>query len=113
MTNILLTCAPPDSVDRTALVPVATLIPNRALITGDPAVYNIGTVGKASPVIADGKIYVPETNGNLHILELTDDGVKPLDHDQLTIAEGDYAEFYGSVAIAYGRVYFATEGSVY
>jgi outer membrane protein assembly factor BamB len=76
-------------------------------------IHNIGTVGKASPVVADGKIYVPETNGNLHILELTSDGVKSLDSDQLTIASGDYAEFYGSVATAYGRVYFATEGAVY
>ncbi len=76
-------------------------------------IHNIGTVGKASPVIADGKIYVPETNGNLHILELTADGVKPLDKDELKIANGEYAEFYGSVAVAYGRVYFATEGGVY
>ncbi len=76
-------------------------------------VHNIGTVGKASPVIADGKIYVPETNGYLHILELTGDGVKQLDKDRLTIASGDYAEFYGSVATAYGRIYFATEGGVY
>ncbi|NIL99554.1 MAG: PQQ-binding-like beta-propeller repeat protein [Acidobacteria bacterium] len=76
-------------------------------------VYNIGTVGKASPVIADGKIYVPETNGRFHILKLKEDGVEPLDHDELTIANGDYAEFYGSVATAYGRIYFATEGGVY
>ena len=76
-------------------------------------VHNIGTVGKASPVVADGKIYVSETNGNLHILELTDDGVTQLDRDELKIANGDYAEFYGSVATAYRRVYFATEGGVY
>jgi len=76
-------------------------------------IHNIGTVGKASPVVADGKIYVPETNGRFHILKLTDDGVEELDHDELSIAGGDYAEFYGSAAIAYGRVYFATEGGVY
>ena len=76
-------------------------------------VHNIGTVGKASPVIADGKLYAPETNGRFHILRLKDDGVDTLDHDELTIASGDYAEFYGSAAITYGRVYFATEGGVY
>ena len=76
-------------------------------------VHNIGTVGKASPVVADGKIYVSETNGNLHILKLTADGIEPLDKDELKIANGEYAEFYGSVATAYGRVYFATEGGVY
>ena len=56
---------------------------------------------------------MPETNGRFHILELTGDGAKQLDHDELTIAGGDYAEFYGSAAIAYGRVYFATEGGLY
>jgi outer membrane protein assembly factor BamB len=75
--------------------------------------HNIGTVGKASPVVADGKIYVPETNGNFHILKLKDAGVETLDTDMLTVAGGDYAEFYGSAAIAYGRVYFATEGGLY
>jgi len=76
-------------------------------------VHNIGTVGKASPLVADGKIYVPETNGKLHILELTDDGVRQLDTDELKIANGDYAEFYGSVAAAYGRLYFAAESGLY
>jgi len=75
--------------------------------------YSLGTVGKGSPVIADGKIYVTETNGRVHILELGDEGVKPLDMDELSVADGRYAEIYGSPAIAYGRVYFTTEGGVY
>jgi len=75
--------------------------------------YGLGTVGKASPVVADGKIYISETNGHFHILKLGKDGPERLDLDDLTIAGGDYAEFYGSPAIAYGRVYFATEGGVY
>ncbi len=75
--------------------------------------HSVGTVGKASPVVADGKIYLSETNGRFHILKPGPDGVEQLDLDELTIDGGDYAEFYGSPAIAYGRVYFATEGGVY
>lgn len=75
--------------------------------------HSVGTVGKASPVVADGKLYVAETNGRFAILKLTADGVKQLDHDELKLPNGNYAEFYGSPAIAYGRVYFATEGGLY
>jgi outer membrane protein assembly factor BamB len=75
--------------------------------------HGLGTVGKASPVVADGKIYVSETNGHFHILKPGANGAEQLDLDKLTIAGGDYAEFYGSPAIAYGRVYFATEGGLY
>ena len=54
-----------------------------------------------------------ETNGRFHILKLNNDGVTQLDHDELKVADGRYAEFYGSPAVAYGRIYFATEGGVY
>jgi len=37
--------------------------------------YSVGTVGKTSPVWADGKLYVTEVNGNVHILEPGADGV--------------------------------------
>lgn len=76
-------------------------------------VFNLGTVGKGSPVVADGKIYVTETNGRVHIIEPGSDGAKELDLDELK-SDGDrYAEIYGSPAIAYGRVYFTSEGGLY
>jgi len=75
--------------------------------------YSLGTVGKASPVIADGKIYVTETNGRFHILKLGDAAAQSLDVDELTVDSGRYAEIYGSPAIAYGRIYFTTEGGLY
>jgi outer membrane protein assembly factor BamB len=75
--------------------------------------YSIGTVGKGSPVYADGKLYVTEVNGRFHILEPSKDSVRSLDMDELTVPDGRYAEIYGSPAIAYGRIYFATEGGVY
>ena len=75
--------------------------------------HDLGTVGKGSPVLADGKLYVAETNGRFHIVEPGKDGARSLDVDELK-SEGDrYAEIYGSPAIAYGRVYFTTEGGLY
>ena len=75
--------------------------------------HNFGKVGKGSPVWADGKIYVTEVNGNFHILEPGAKGAKELDAEHLTMGEERYAEVYGSPAIAYGRIYFATEEGVY
>jgi len=86
--------------------------------------YSVGTVGKASPVLADGKIYVPETNGRFHILKPREarpepvegrvvEGPDSLSMVELTVPDGRYAEIYGSPAIAYGRIYLATEGGLY
>lgn len=75
--------------------------------------YSLGTVGKASVVVADGKIYATEVNGRFHILELGRDGVESLDMDELKVEDGRYAEIYSSPAVAYGRVFFATEGGLY
>ena len=44
ISNLELTVSAPDNVDRTKLVPVATLIPNSTLISGNPATYNIGVL---------------------------------------------------------------------
>lgn len=81
--------------------------------------HKLGTVGKGSPVWADGKIYVTETNGRVHILKPGPDGVETLDTDEITVADategpaGRYAELYGSPAIAYGRVYLSTEAGLF
>lgn len=74
--------------------------------------HSLGTVGKSAPVWADGKIYATEVNGHVHILEPGDKGVTVLDSDQLSVGDR-YAELYGSVAIAYGRIYFTTEEGLY
>lgn len=75
--------------------------------------HSLGTVGKASPVVADGKLYIGEVNGRVHILEPGKDGVKQLDLDEVHVADGRYAEIYGSFAVAYGRLFLATEGGLY
>lgn len=61
----------------------------------------------ASPLYADGKLYVPMVSGNLHILRLKDDGVEPLDVEQL---EGDCL---GAPAVWNGRVYVHTKKRLY
>ncbi len=77
-------------------------------------VHNLGTVGKASPVWADGKIYATEVNGNFHILQPGPEGAAALDAEHFEVAaEGRYAEIYGSPAVAYGRVTFVTEEGLY
>ena len=71
--------------------------------------YAIGTVGKGSPVWADGKIYATEVNGRLHILEADREGCKSLCEVELEAADGNGVdEIYASPAIAGGRVYFVT-----
>ncbi|HEY2291036.1 MAG TPA: PQQ-binding-like beta-propeller repeat protein [Thermoanaerobaculia bacterium] len=81
--------------------------------------HKLGTVGKSSPVWADGKIYVSETNGRMHILKPGPNGAEALDADELRVADpsagpgGRYAELYGSPAIAYGRVYLSTEAGLF
>ena len=44
---------------------------------------NLGTIQKASPVLADGKIYVGSENGKFFILKPGQDKVEVLDSDQL------------------------------
>jgi len=75
--------------------------------------HSLGTVGKASPVWADGKIFITEVNGRIHILQPEASGVKTLDDELIEVAGGRAAEIYGSVAIAYKRAYFTTEEGLY
>ena len=74
---------------------------------------DLGTVGKASPTAADGKLYVGEVNGRFHIVEPGPGSGRILDTEELSMPEGRYAEIYGSAAVAYGRVYFSTEEGMY
>jgi len=75
--------------------------------------HKLGTVGKGSPVLADGKLYATEVNGRVHILEPGGAAAKVLDEETLELPDGRHAEIYGSPAIAYGRAYLATEGGLY
>lgn len=71
--------------------------------------HNLGTVGKGSPVWADGKLYVMEVNGNIHILKPSREKCESLSHVELhgrEIAGPD--EIYASPAICDGRIYLCT-----
>ncbi|QGJ70075.1 Outer membrane protein assembly factor BamB [Planctomycetales bacterium 10988] len=71
--------------------------------------HKIGTVGKGSPVWADGKLYVMEVNGGIHILKPNREGVEVLSKNVLSAQVGKgLDEIYASPAISDGRVVFVT-----
>jgi outer membrane protein assembly factor BamB len=74
---------------------------------------NLGTVGKGSPVWADGKIYAPEVNGRFHIIRPGAESAEVLHTEEIKMPGGRYAEIYASPAVAYGRVYVMTEAGLF
>jgi outer membrane protein assembly factor BamB len=73
---------------------------------------NLGTIQKASPVFADGKLYVGTENGKFFILEPSATGVKIIDEDQLGTAALPEA-IIASVAISNGRVFVVSDANLY
>jgi outer membrane protein assembly factor BamB len=84
---------------------------------------NLGTIQKASPVLADGKLYVGTENGKFYILKPSAAGCEILDQDELfsqAPVEGQPgktqqvpAPVLGSAAVSNGRIYFATDSTLY
>jgi len=74
--------------------------------------HNLGTIQKASPVYADGKIYVGSENGRFFILKPRADRVEVLDDDQLGSEQTPEA-IIASPAVSQGRVYLVTMDAVY
>ena len=71
--------------------------------------HALGTVGKGSPVWADGKIYVMEVNGNILTLKPSRDGCETINHVELEAKDDSGRdEIYASPAISNGRVVFVT-----
>lgn len=73
---------------------------------------NLGTIQKASPVLADGKLYVGSENGRFFILRPRADGCDILDEDQLG-TEAQPEAIIASVAISRGRVFLVTSDALY
>ncbi|HEV2829651.1 MAG TPA: PQQ-binding-like beta-propeller repeat protein [Pyrinomonadaceae bacterium] len=73
---------------------------------------NLGTIQKASPVLADGKLYVGTENGKFYILKPNATGCEILDEDQLG-TEALPEAIIGSPAISNGRVYFVSDANLY
>ncbi len=72
---------------------------------------NLGTIQRASPVYADGKIYVGTQNGKFYILKPGPNGCEILDVDELGKA-GEEA-IRASVAVANGRIYLVSAEATY
>jgi outer membrane protein assembly factor BamB len=75
-------------------------------------IQNLGTIQKASPVLADGKLYVGTENGKFFILEPGPTGAKVLDEDQLGTEQQPEA-IIASVAVSQGRVFLVTDSNLY
>ena len=72
-------------------------------------VFDLGTVGKGSPVFADGKIYATEVNGNMWIVKPTREGCKKLSNVRILAKDtSGMDEIYASPAIAKGNVILVT-----
>jgi outer membrane protein assembly factor BamB len=73
---------------------------------------NLGTIQRASPVLADGKLYVGTQNGTFYILRPSADGIEILDRDDLKHGD-DMVDIRASVAVANGVVYLVTSAATY
>src|SRR6185503_15210804 len=73
---------------------------------------NLGTIQKASPVLADGKLYVGTENGKFYILKPSATGAEILSENQLG-TEAQPEAIIGSAAISNGRVFFASDSALY
>ena len=76
--------------------------------------YNLGTDMEASPLFADGKIYVGSAApGRFAILKAGDNSCTALDVEDFRTADGRIVEVNGSACAYRGRVYFATAEAFY
>jgi len=73
---------------------------------------NLGTIQRASPVLADGKLYVGTQNGKFYILKPGPEKCEILDEDLLGPEESP-EPIRASVAISRGRVYVVSGEAIY
>ena len=72
----------------------------------------LGTVQKASPVLADGKLYVGTESGKFFILRPSATGCEILDQKQLG-TEQQPEVIVASVAVSNGRIYLVSDSNLY
>jgi hypothetical protein len=68
----------------------------------------VGTIVRASPLYADGKIYMCSTSG-WHVFQPTANGLKLVDRMRLDAAD----EISGSPIVSHGRIYLPTSSHMY
>ncbi len=81
---------------------------------------DLGTVQKAPPVMADGKIYVGTESGKFFILrpradraEMLSEVQLPLSTNSMQQAEGTPEPILGGAAVSRGRIFFVSSDAVY
>ena len=72
----------------------------------------LGTIQKASPVFADGKLYLGTEDGKFFILKPSATGVEILDQDQLG-TEALPETIIASAAVSDGRVFVVSDSNLY
>src|SRR4030095_9188111 len=72
---------------------------------------NLGTIQKASPVLADGKLYVGTENGKFFILKPSATGCEILDQDQLG-TEALPEAIIASAAVSNGRIFVVSDSNL-
>ena len=88
--------------------------------------HSLGTIQKASPVLADGKLYVGTENGKFYILKPGPTGAQVIDSDELegvdkvdtkTVVGDDLIasneQVIASVAVSRGRIYLVSTKNIY
>ena len=75
--------------------------------------HSVGTVMKASPVLADGKIYVSEVNSRFVILNPGETTCETISETIFPSPDGKVIEMNGSPAVSKGKVYFTTRDEIY
>lgn len=75
-------------------------------------VQKLGTIQKASPVLADGKLYVGTEDGKFFIIQPSGTGAKILDEEQLGTAALPET-IIASVAISNGRIFLVSDTNLY
>jgi outer membrane protein assembly factor BamB len=73
---------------------------------------NLGTIQKASPVFADGKLYVGTENGKFFILKPSATGCETLDQDLLG-TEAHPEVIIASAAVSNGRIFVVSDAALY
>jgi len=80
----------------------------------------LGTVQKAPPVLADGKLYVGTESGKFFILKPHSDRAEILSEVEMPVSkysccssEGTPEQVLGGAAVSHARIYFASSDAVY
>ncbi len=75
--------------------------------------YRLDSPTHGSPVWAGGKILLSETRGRFFMLSPSKGNITLTGEVSFSLAEGRFAQIHGSPAVAYDRIYLATEEGLY